>query len=222
MKSLIEQYSKQDIQNIFSDMFDEFMIYSDDLDFGTWTIVKPQVTWLRPNATRALGKCKKVGAEVHDGKLMPVFEIALNPLMLEYENANEKFIRDTIAHEFCHSLPGCFNHGQKFHDKAKLIHDLMGYSIDTKADIESSTYFNKILNSMPSPYKVVCDNCGAETSFPKLTDKIKKSYQNQCGHCGKPYLVSYKLNKKNGEYEELESREFIDAVRELYGIPPLK
>ena len=29
-------------------------------------------------------------------------------------------------------------------------------------------------------------------------------------------------SKKTGEYRELESREFIDAVRELYGIPPLK
>jgi predicted SprT family Zn-dependent metalloprotease len=222
MKILIEQYTKQDIQNIFSNMFDEFLKYGDDLDFCTWSIVKPQVSWLRSNATRALGTCKKVGTDIQDGRIMPIFEIYLNPLMLEYEDINEKFIKDTIAHEFCHSLPGCFNHGPKFHEKAKLIYDLMGYHIDTKADIESSTYFNKILKSAPSPYKVICDNCGAETSFNRLTDKLKKSYQYQCSHCGKPYLVTYKLNKKTGEYKELDNREFIDAVREIYGIPPLQ
>ena len=221
MKIIFEQYNKQDIQNIFSDMLDEFMDYSNELDFCTWAEVNPKLRWMRAGATKTLGQCIKTGSDVHNGKVFALYDIALNPMLLEYEDGGKKFIKDIIAHELCHTLPGCYNHGTEFHNKAKLINDLMGYTIDTKADMESSAYFMKVLNSLPAPYKVICDNCGAESSFNKITNQIKNAYQYRCSHCGKPYLVPYKLNKKTGEYKELDDRSYIDAVRELYGIPKL-
>ena len=222
MKLIFESYNKQDIQNMFSDMYDEFMNYSDELGFCTFAIINPDIKWLRANATKKLGECRKIKSDVHDGRIMNVFDIALNPLLLEYEDGNDKFIKDIIAHEFCHTLPGCFNHGAEFHNKAKLINNLMGYHIDTKADMESSAYFMKVLNSQPAPYKVICDNCGAEQDFRKINSQLKNPYCYKCAKCGKPYLVTYKLDNRTGKYKELDDREFINHAREFYGTPPLQ
>ena len=221
LKLLYESYTKQDIQRIFSEVYEEFNDYSEDLDFCTQAIVNPDVKWLRSNATRSLGTCRQVDTRYGGGMELPVFDIHLNPVLLEYDSEYENQIRDVIAHELCHTLPGCQNHGKEFHNKARIIGDLLGYKIDTKADADASAQFVKVRDANGAPYKVKCDNCGAEREFPKLNDQIKKSYYYKCAQCGKPYLVPYKLNKRTGEYTELDSRQMIDAIREMMGVPPL-
>ena len=215
MKLIVEDFSKNDVQEIFSDMMQEFLDYSDDLDFCTDAIIDQQVKWTRSNATRKLGHCKLVGTDYRGGREIKLFEIALNPILLQYEDTDLQMIKDVIAHEFCHTLPNCQNHGKEFHNKARLIGSLMGYKIDTKADEESSKVFMSKLNDN-APYLVKCENCGTEMKFPKLIEKVKESYKYRCTKCGKAALMSYKLNKKTGEYQEFLDRQMIDAFRSLF------
>lgn len=217
---IYESFDKQDIQKLFSEVYNEFTDFSDDLGFCIDAIVNPDIEWTRTNATRKLGDCHRVGYKYCGGREIPVFQIRLNPAILEFDSSYEDNIKAIIAHELCHTLPGCFNHGKEFQTKGKLIQDLLGYYVNTKADEETSKYFNNALLAKPA-YKVICDNCGAESDYTKLDDKLKKSWQYKCSSCGKPYLVTYKLNKKTGEYKELEDREFIDAFRKMMNIPLL-
>lgn len=218
---LVEQYTKDDIDRMYKEVYDEFTDYSEDLDFCINAVVEYDVQWMRGGATKALGKCERTGVTYGGGREIEHFVVKINPFLLNNEDTNDKVIKDVIAHELCHTLPGCLNHGKEFHAKAKLIGDLLGYHIDTRADAEASNYFRQSQVSGDAPYKVVCEYCGAEQKYPRLNDKIKKAYQYKCAKCGKPYLIAYKFDKRKGEYKELEDRSFIDAFRELYKIPPL-
>ena len=217
---IVEEFTKQSIQNIYSIMFDEFLNYSEELGFCTNSDVNYEVKWMRNGATRALGQCRLKGTSYRGGSEIVSYEVALNPFLLEFDDTNQSMIKDVIAHEFCHTLPDCYNHGTEFHKKAKLIYDLMGYKIDTKADQETSKHFNNIIMNEP-PYKVVCDNCGAEQKFVRLTQQLKNASYYKCSQCNKPYLVTYKLDKRTGQYKELIPRKTIDAIRELHHIPAI-
>jgi predicted SprT family Zn-dependent metalloprotease len=218
---LKEEFTKQDVQSIYSQMYDEFLDYSEDIGFCENSIVNQDVKWMRTNNTRVLGRCHKLNDTYRIGRELETFDIELNPYLLNLDDVNERIIKDVIAHEFCHTLPGCYNHGKEFHEKAKMIYDLMRYKIDTKADVDASSYFKKAQTVGDTPYKVVCDYCDAEIKFPRLNNNVKECWQYHCKKCGKPYLVPYKLNKKTGEYEELIPRERINALRDLYNIPPI-
>jgi predicted SprT family Zn-dependent metalloprotease len=130
------------------------------------------------------------------------FKISLNPAMLNFEEDGERIIKDTIAHELCHTLPGCFNHGSEFHRNAQLIRQGLGYYIDTKADVDASAYFRKYLPD--APYKVICDKCGNETSFARIQGVVENPIQYSCAKCDGS-VSSYKLNKSTGEYELFRS-----------------
>jgi len=95
----------------------------------------------------------------------------------------------------------------------------MGYKIDTKANQDTSKHFNNNIIIMDEPpYKVVCDNCGAEQKFVRLTQQLKNASYYKCFQCNKSYLVTYKLDKRTGQYKELIPRKTIDAIRELHHI----
>ena len=132
------------------------------------------------------------------GIKLTTFKISLNPAMLKFEEDGERIIKDTIAHELCHTLEGCFNHGPEFHRNAQNIRRAMGYYIDTKADADASAYFRKYLPD--APYKVVCDKCGTESSFTRMQNVIENPMLYSCSRCNGS-LSSYKLNKNTGEYE---------------------
>ena len=215
---LTEAFTKEQVQQIFDEMYDEFLDYSDDLDFCTQARVDRNVKWTRTNATRKLGHCKFKGYDYGGCMEISLYEIALNPALLRLADKDERVIRDVIAHEFCHTLPDCLNHGPEFHRKARIIKDLMGYHIDTKIDEEGGALFVQALMSEGAPYKVICQNCGAESEFPKLTPQIKEAHQYYCKKCNQPYLIAYKLNKKTGKYE-IYNKNAVDTFRYFHKLP---
>lgn len=186
---LNEEYTQQEVQEIFEDMLWQFADYEYELDFDRNSI-NPKLGWLSKHNRKTLGRCHYDGYE---------YDILLNPNMLNFEENGINTIKNTLAHELCHTLPGCMNHGKNFHDKAKMINDLMGYIIDTKADVDSSSYFRKYL---PNPnYKTVCGNCGYTTPRPHICNEVRNPGAYICYKCGSQAISSYKLNKQTGEYE---------------------
>lgn len=194
MICLIEQYNPSQVQQIFKSMLKEFEKYGDELDFDSYH-TETSINWLAKNNRRTLGRCKYE---------YDVYRIFLNPNMLNFEDDGEKVIRNTLAHELCHTLPGCLNHGKEFHRKAKMIYDLMGYVIDTTADVDSSEYFSKYLPD--ANYKIICNDCGNEILKNHISDPINNPGRYTCSRCGGS-VSSYKLNKQTGEYELYRSPE---------------
>lgn len=192
MICLIEQYTPYQVQQIFKSMLKEFDKYGDELDFDSY-YVENSINWLAKNNRRTLGRCKYEN---------DVYRIFLNPNMLNFEDDGEKVIRNTLAHELCHTLPGCMNHGPKFHKNAAKIKQLMGYTIDTKADEDSSAYFDRYLPQ--ANYMIKCDYCGNEIYKNTIGDAIKNPGGYKCSLCHSP-VSSYILNKSTGEYELYKS-----------------
>ena len=190
--NLKEQFTEKQIEDIFDDVFMEFVNYADILGFDK-TKVSMIVGWLNRNNRKTLGRCT-----YQNGR----YSISLNPNLLSFTEDGEKIIRETIAHELCHTLPGCMNHGRDFHRKADSIYRLMGYHIDTKADVDSSAYFQKYLPQ--TDYMLICDKCGNQVPVARLSDPVKNPTNYNCAKCG-GNIDSYKLNKETGELELYKS-----------------
>lgn len=185
---LKEDYTKDEVQDIFEDMLWQFTDFEDDIEFDRNSI-NPTLGWLSSNNRKTLGRCHWDGWE---------YNILLNPNMLKFQEDGINTIKNTIAHELCHTLPGCMNHGKNFHARADQIGFLMGYVIDTHADTDSSAYFRKYLPN--ANYKTVCRDCGQEVMKAHMCDEIANPARYRCGKCsGK--IDSYKLNKQTGEYD---------------------
>lgn len=182
---------------MFEDVLDGFVSYADELEFE-YSDVDKAINYLSDRNRKTLGLCRYDRGRYH---------IFLNPNMLKfndgirdgrYDDSGEQLIKSVIAHELVHTLPGCMNHGRRFHEKGNLVKRLMGYTIDTKADVDGSAYFRKYLPK--TNYMLKCDNCGNEISKPTLSDPVKNPFKYRCPKC-RGNLSSYKLNKSTDEYE---------------------
>lgn len=191
---LTEEYTKEDIEDIFEDMKYQFADFEDDIPFDIYD-VSSILKWLAPHNRKTLGRCTYQGGRYY---------ISLNPNLLKFGDDGYNVIKDVIAHELCHTLPGCFNHGSEFHKYARLIGQLMGYKIDTKADVDASGYFRKYLPD--ANYKLICNKCGNEISKSHMCDAVTNPSRYKCAKCGGT-LDSYKLNKFSNEYELYKTHE---------------
>ena len=79
MIRLVEQYTKDDIDRMYKEVYDEFTDYSEELDFCTDAIVDYDVQWMRGGSTKALGKCRLIGHTYGGGREISNFVIQINP-----------------------------------------------------------------------------------------------------------------------------------------------
>lgn len=118
------------------------------------------------NRANTLGRC------CAKSKKNRIFQILFSPALLEME---EKDIIGTIVHEFIHTLPGCFNHGDLFHIKANSANKKYGLNISRLASPEISRAFEKTeFYQNKLKYDVVCLKCGKHITFKKKTNLIKE------------------------------------------------
>ena len=201
---LLEDYTKEDCQKIFTDMLDQFSDSWEMDDIFDRSSIDPKLHWLNSNNRKVLGLCRKIRTgRKYNGvtdEMEDVFryEIYLNPNCMKFDENAIKIIKETLAHEICHTMPDCMNHGIQFHANGKRIFDEFGYKIDTRADVDASNYFRSVLPD--HPYKLQCADCGKEYYQDRLSDSIKNPGAYHCGRCS-GNLDSYKLNKQTGEYE---------------------
>lgn len=188
MIQLDEQFTKNQLQDIFDDVFAEFCdceafsgVFDPYYVYG--------IELMDKRNKRALGRCRSRGVS---------FYIQLSPWMLDFESDKDKIIRAVCAHEILHTFEGCFNHGPEFHKWAKVIYDELGYVIDTHADTDASAYFRMIKKPK---YKIVCDNCGTETFNDRMSDAVVNPAKYMCKKCQGQSLTSYIRNDKTDEYE---------------------
>ena len=214
---LQEEYTQQYCEHLLNTMIQEFKNCDYISDYFKEDNVSNKLKWLNSNNRRTLGLCEAKPYkhyyvndptyindpyyEEDDYYIDHTYQISLNPNVLKFDESGNKIIKDVLAHELCHTLPGCMNHGVQFHKFAKIIGNKLGYKIDTTADVDASDYFRKYLPK--SNYKVKCVDCGNEIDINRLSDPVKNPSKYNCKKCGGS-INSYILNSK-GEYELFKS-----------------
>jgi predicted SprT family Zn-dependent metalloprotease len=196
---LKEEFTKQRCQDIFKDMLEEFD-YSSCL-YGAFDkdAIEPRLTYLNSNNRKVLGRCRR--ERDHSKWLGYKYTIMLNPNCLKFGDEGESVIRNTLAHELCHTLPDCMNHGPNFMEWAGIIGRNMGYVIDKTADVDGSKYFEKYIPMYP--YMLRCRDCDKEFYHAKQSDSVKNPGRYKC-NCG-GVVDSYILNDQTDGYDLFRS-----------------
>ena len=112
--------------------------------------------------------------------------------------ADEKFIKEIIAHELLHTCKGCMNHGKKWKQYTETLHAAYGYNITRTSTYESLGLERpESASSSGQPqgykYRLVCQNCGGEILRKKMCKVVANPGNYRCGKCG----GHLKLESKN-------------------------
>lgn len=120
------------------------------------------------------GYCVKVAKDL--------FDIQIAAALLQDE-VDDQAVKNTIAHELLHTIPGCFKHTGKWKHYATSVNYLLPqYNIKTR-----STYEEKGLeDTRPEPkyhYVLKCLKCGNEIKRQKKSAAVEhpEHYRCKCG-----------------------------------------
>ncbi len=138
-------------------------------------------------AKSRFGSCRKVWKD-SSGKYIRRPESSLQQHYFQIEicepvlDADEKDIKNILAHELLHTCYGCYNHGKRWKAYAAKMNEVYGYNITA-----TSTYEKMGLDSPEKneayKYKIECRKCGKMFYRRKKSKLIKdiKRYRCQCG-----------------------------------------
>lgn len=132
---------------------------------------------INKRAKRRFGCCKKIKKG-----LIISYEIEISYRLIECE---EKFVKQTLAHEILHTCQGCDNHGQIWKSYAKRMNTKYGYNIkrtDTAEDLGIVESDFKKYNAKEN-YILICKNCGARISRTRMSNVVKHPSKYRC-RCG--------------------------------------
>ena len=101
-------------------------------------------------AYRRWGQTKRIGNK---------FAINVNADLLREEN-DENGLRGTIAHELIHTVPGCFNHGDKWSKLAEYVKEKTGWCTDRVSTAEEMGVVIHTKPTHKTGYVVKCKECG--------------------------------------------------------------
>lgn len=128
--------------------------------------------------SNAIGECWSDKASA-DG----THEIFINPRL---DQPVDVFA--TLVHELVHTLPGCFNHGQKFGrvcDSVQLAPGVKGYK-STVPGVEFATFYGDILNALGAyPHAALTPAIGRKKQGTRMLKAV-------CGSCGYTIRLSSK------------------------------
>jgi predicted SprT family Zn-dependent metalloprotease len=195
--------TKFEINEIYHSIVNQFEEHSEQLGF--YCLLNNDLLWFDKIYRKIFGMCTSMYKVPYKDEYIEEFEIEVNPILLEFDKDKKYIIENTIAHELCHTLPNCYNHGAEFKKKAKLIHNLFGYIVDTNATIEESQYLNKLLLKHNPKYKIVCNGCGVTIPYYRLNNKIKQPNTYKCIHCGERF-TPYEYNKNTNRYNKYKNK----------------
>ena len=121
-----------------------------------------------PRLTRSCGRTRrKTGVYSMD------FSVAY------FQHAAPDSIRNTIAHETIHTVPGCFNHGKKFQQVARML-DADGYDVSTRDYDEAYTAYREQKREAKPVFYIFCPNCGKKMDkYVRLSPTLKAIIQDK-------------------------------------------
>lgn len=108
-----------------------------------------------------------------------IFRIEVNQRLL---NTDDDYpLRNTLAHEIIHTVPGCYNHGDAFKCVGGLLHKLMPeYNIRRTT---SALEYNLPDLKKKAKYLLVCEDCKTTWEYQRRS-KVVGNPQNYHCSCG--------------------------------------
>ena len=96
--------------------------------------------------------------------------------------AEEKVIKEILAHEVLHTCPGCYNHGPKWKSFADKVNRHYGYRIKTTSSYEELG-LQKPEVKRSVKYIITCQKCGNQLFRQKKSKLVThtNSYRCKCG-----------------------------------------
>ena len=169
--------TKREAQKIFEEVFDRMV------DSGLFEIPVNSIDReLHFNKrTTALGLCKHRWIS---GKFFHVIELS------EYAMEDRGSIKNTLAHEMIHTMPGCQNHKATFKRNAILCKQL-GYDVTTRAThaeakasgITDAYKAKRKRIDASSKYAIACPECGMTWRYKTLCKAVKNPGVYRCCKC---------------------------------------
>ena len=83
--------------------------------------------------------------------------------MREVDNLNS--VLETVLHELVHTVEGCFNHGNKFHNECKKINKKFDTKLGTFDETSGGEIYAKEIYKNRKTYLMKCENCEATRVF---------------------------------------------------------
>lgn len=101
-----------------------------------------------------------------------------------------KALNDTVIHELIHTIPGCFNHGDKFVSIANKVNKMYsGYNVKIKNS--TSEYGFRYKKENKYKYLFHCNTCGNEVCYMRAPKYDVSEYT--CLKCNTSNLSLVKL-----------------------------
>lgn len=129
-------------------------------------LIAPEVV-INTRAKMRFGCCRKKG-------LGWVIEISDRLL-----DADEKIVRETLAHEILHTCHGCQNHQRKWKDYAAMMNEAYGYEIKRTGKAEDMG----VTPEKIARYALKCEKCGLILTRTRRSKVINhpERYRCKCG-----------------------------------------
>ncbi|HIU26160.1 MAG TPA: SprT-like domain-containing protein [Candidatus Copromorpha excrementigallinarum] len=120
------------------------------------------------------------------------YHIEISEFVLKCE---ERYIRETLAHEVLHTCPECQNHGKIWKEYAERMNKRYGYNIKRVSSFEEMG-LETPAQKPEIKYIIKCRKCGKEYPRQRFTCVMKKIKAYRCG-CGGELVLMENPGEEN-------------------------
>lgn len=138
---------------------------------------------LSDNSKRILGLCERVRKGYSRHKA--IYKLSFNKLYLN--SAPEHEIKNTIAHEVCHSYSKSSGHDKAWKRITQHLNIRFGYSITSTHDTDTIKSYVDAVEQTGNVYKIVCNNCGSTVLAYRMSERLRSIIRDEhiyfCNKC---------------------------------------
>ena len=125
---------------------------------------------------RTLGRCSKQAIKTGDQEQ---FFIDINSYVIQTHNV--ALLRDVVAHELIHTIPGCYNHGSTFQDAAKKLNGSFPDLYNVQVKINLADYGLEAPKT--NHYEIVCQDCHHTMYRERMSKTLRHIDRYRCPKC---------------------------------------
>lgn len=153
----------------YNDLLKEVISEATALNIPISNNINPTIT-INTRAKGRFGQCKKRSGN---------YLIEISEHLTQAEN---KYIKQTLAHEVLHTCPNCMNHGRAWKAYAKRMNMKYGYEISRTNSCSNMGITSPRIER--AKYTITCQTCGSKTYKQRECRVIRIIDRCHCGKCG--------------------------------------
>jgi len=153
----------------YNELLKEVISEATQLNIPISNNINPIIT-INTRAKGRFGQCKR-----RNGSYL----IEISEHLTQAEN---KYIKQTLAHEVLHTCPNCMNHGLTWKAYAMKMNMNYGYEISRADSCANMGIISPKIER--AKYTITCHDCGCKTHKQRECKIIKLIDKCRCGKCG--------------------------------------